>query len=321
MRDSTPHPRPALKLRRLGARRSRFGRYPESRPLPSRLPNPNCVLGWGRGQEAAFLLVREPAPRGGSRRCVTSGERVRRTPAPRGMAALRTWLLRSLTSHLRLRQCVPVVTNSRKRFLLELLRPWHKTVVAGFGVALCAVPVAQKSEPHTLSNEALMRRAVSLVTDSTCTFLSQTTYALIEAITEYTKAVYTLISLYRQYTNLLGKMNSQEEDEVWQVIIGARVEMTSKQQEYLKLETTWMTAVSLSEMAAEAAYQTGADQASITSRNHIQLVKSQVQEVRQLCQKAEAKLAEAQTQELRQKVQEGEEERADQEHEAYLRED
>ncbi|OWK14382.1 hypothetical protein Celaphus_00000356 [Cervus elaphus hippelaphus] len=62
-------------------------------------------------------------------------------------------------------------------------------------------------------------------------------------------------------------MNSQEEDEVWQVIIGARVEvskellalfcMTSKQQEYLKLETTWMTAVSLSEMAAEAAYQTG----------------------------------------------------------------
>lgn len=52
-------------------------------------------------------------------------------------------------------------------------------------------------------------------------------------------------------------MNSQEEDQVWQVIIGARVEMTSKQQEYLRLETTWMTAVGLSEMAAEAAYHTG----------------------------------------------------------------
>ncbi|KAI2568471.1 diablo IAP-binding mitochondrial protein, partial [Homo sapiens] len=77
-----------------------------------------------------------------------------------------------------------------------------------------------------------------------------------EAITEYTKAVYTLTSLYRQYTSLLGKMNSEEEDEVWQVIIGARAEMTSKHQEYLKLETTWMTAVGLSEMAAEAAYQT-----------------------------------------------------------------
>ncbi|PNI57474.1 DIABLO isoform 8 [Pan troglodytes] len=179
----------------------------------------------------------------------------------------------------------------------------------------------QKSEPHSLSSEALMRRAVSLVTDSTSTFLSQTTYALIEAITEYTKAVYTLTSLYRQYTSLLGKMNSEEEDEVWQVIIGARAEMTSKHQEYLKLETTWMTAVGLSEMAAEAAYQTGADQASITTRNHIQLVKLQVEEVHQLSRKAETKLAEAQIEELRQKTQEEGEERAESEQEAYLRED
>lgn len=67
----------------------------------------------------------------------------------------------------------------------------------------------------------------------------------------------------------------------------------------------------------------GADQASITARNHVQLVKSQVQEVRQLCQKAEAKLAEAQTQELRQRAQAGADEPAEQEQaqEAYLRED
>ncbi|XP_073864317.1 diablo IAP-binding mitochondrial protein isoform X7 [Macaca fascicularis] len=142
----------------------------------------------------------------------------------------------------------------------------------------------QKSEPHSLSSEALMRRAVSLVTDSTSTFLSQTTYALIEAITEYTK-------------------------------------MSSKHQEYLKLETTWMTAVGLSEMAAEAAYQTGADQASITARNHIQLVKLQVDEVHQLSRKAETKLAEAQIEELRQKTQEEGEDRAELEQEAYLRED
>ncbi|KAB1255143.1 Diablo-like protein; mitochondrial [Camelus dromedarius] len=178
---------------------------------------------------------------------------------------------------LKYRQRVPVVANVKKRCFSELIKPWHKTVAVGFGVTLCAVPIAQ--------------------------------------------AVYTLISLYRQYTSLLGKMNSQEEDEVWQVIIGARVEMTSKQQEYLKLETTWMTAVSLSEMAAEAAYQTGADQASVTARSHIQLVKSQVQEVRQLSQKAETKLAEAQTEELRQKTQEEGSERAELEQEAYLRED
>ncbi|XP_045882001.1 diablo homolog, mitochondrial isoform X2 [Meles meles] len=215
------------------------------------------------------------------------------------MAALRSWLSRSVASLFRYRQCVPVVANFKKRCFSELIRPWHKTVAVGFGVTLCAVPIAQKLEPHSLSNDALMRRAVSLVTDSTSTFLSQTTYALIEAITEYTK----------------------EEDEVWQVIIGARVEMTSKQQEYLKLETTWLTALGLSEMAAEAAYQTGADQASITARNHIQLVKSQVQEVRQLSQKAETKLAEAQTEELRQKTREEGDERAEPEQEAYLRED
>ncbi|XP_004843945.1 diablo homolog, mitochondrial isoform X2 [Heterocephalus glaber] len=327
MRDTAPHPGPAWKLQRLGATCGGFRRYPEPRPRPPPLPpppplsNPNCVLGRGRGHEAksspSARVGAPPEPSGAA----SLPARARPAAASLGMASLRTLLSRSVASLFRLRQCVPVVANSRKRCWSELLRPWHKTVVAGFGVALCAVPIVQKSEPHSLSNEALMRRAVSLVTDSTSTFLSQTTYALIDAITEYTKAVYTLISLYRQYTNLLGKINSQEEDDVWQVIIGARVEMTSKQQEYLKLETTWMTAVSLSEMAAEAAYQTGADQASITARNHIQLVKSQVQEVRQLCQKAEAKLAEAQTQELHQKAQEDEDEAPDQEHEAYLRED
>ncbi|XP_059977209.1 diablo IAP-binding mitochondrial protein isoform X1 [Lagenorhynchus albirostris] len=237
------------------------------------------------------------------------------------MAALRSWLSRSVAFFYRYKRCVAVAADCEKRRFSGLIRPWHKSVAAGFGVTLCAVPIAQKPEPHSLSNDALTRRAVSLVTDSTSTFLSQTTYALIEAITEYTKAVYTLSSLYRQYTSLLGKMNSQEEDAVWQVIIGARVEMTSKQQEYLKLETTWMTAVSLSEMAAEAAYQTGADQASVTARSHIQLVRSQVQEVRQLSQKAETKLAEAQTEELRQKTQEEGDERAEPEQEAYLRED
>ncbi|XP_026542623.1 diablo homolog, mitochondrial isoform X2 [Notechis scutatus] len=156
----------------------------------------------------------------------------------------------------------------------------------------------RKHDPGSLSNESLIRRAVSLVTDSTGTLLSQTTYALIDALTEYTTAVYTLVSLYQKYTHLLGKMNSKEEDAVWQVIIGARVEMTSKQQEYLKLESRWMTALRLSEMAAEAAYQSGADQASVSTHNHIQLVKTQVHEARQLSQKAETQLAEAQTEEL-----------------------
>uniref|UniRef100_G1MZJ6 Direct IAP-binding protein with low pI n=1 Tax=Meleagris gallopavo TaxID=9103 RepID=G1MZJ6_MELGA len=196
------------------------------------------------------------------------------------------------------RHGLPALTSSSRRCLPGGAWWWHGAVGAGLGAALCAVPVVEKQNSASLSNDALIKRAVSLVTDSTSTLLSQTTYALIEALTEYTKAVYTLVSLYKQYTNLLGKMNSDEVDAVWQVVIGARVDMTTKQQEYLRLESSWMTALRLSEMAAEAAYQSGADQASVTARSHIQLIKSQVQEVRQLSQKAETKLAEAQTEEL-----------------------
>lgn len=47
--------------------------------------------------------------------------------------------------------------------------------------------VFQQQNVISLSNDALIKRAVSLVTDSTSTLLSQTTYALIEALTEYTK--------------------------------------------------------------------------------------------------------------------------------------
>ncbi|KFQ88728.1 hypothetical protein N337_07440, partial [Phoenicopterus ruber ruber] len=197
------------------------------------------------------------------------------------------------------RQSFPVLGSTRRRCLSGVNGRWHQMVGVGLGVALCAVPVVEKQNSVSLSNDALIKRAVSLVTDSTSTLLSQTTYALIEALTEYTKAVYTLVSLYKQYANLLGKMNSEEVDAVWQVVIGARVDVSNHlPSEYLRLESSWMTALRLSEMAAEAAYQSGADQASVTARSHIQLVKSQVQEVRQLSQKAETKLAEAQSEEL-----------------------
>ncbi|KFW73958.1 hypothetical protein N336_10833, partial [Phalacrocorax carbo] len=192
------------------------------------------------------------------------------------------------------RQSFPVLANIRRRCLSGTNGRWQQMV--GVGVALCAVPVVEKQNSASLSNDALIKRAVSLVTDSTSTLLSQTTYALIEALTEYTKAVYTLVSLYKQYANLLGKMNSEEVDAVWQVVIGARVDVSNHLPSVL--ESSWMTALRLSEMAAEAAYQSGADQASVTARSHIQLLKSQVQEVRQLSQKAETKLAEAQTEEL-----------------------
>ncbi|XP_060641967.2 diablo IAP-binding mitochondrial protein isoform X1 [Anolis sagrei] len=225
------------------------------------------------------------------------------------------------------RQSRPLLAPLRNRCASGLRGPWSKAAALGLGATLAAIPITQKHDPGFLSNEALIRRAASLVTDSTGTLLSQTTYALIEALTEYTTAVYTLVSLYQKYAHLIGKMNSKEEDAVWQVIIGARVEMTAKQQEYLKLESRWMTALRLSEMAAEAAYQSGADQASVGTHNHIQLVRTQIQEARQLSQKAESKLAEVQTEELM-KLKEEEalaaarrQASVEEAEEAYLRED
>ncbi|KAM4809620.1 diablo IAP-binding mitochondrial protein [Rhinophrynus dorsalis] len=197
------------------------------------------------------------------------------------------------------RQCLPSV--GKKGYLKRLITSWHKSLPVGVWTSLCAIPVGQRSEP-TLSNESLIKRAVSLVTDSTGTFLSQTTYALIESLTEYTTAVYTLISLQQKYTALLDKMNPNEENAIWQVIIGARVQMKNLQEQYLKYESNWQRAVKLSEMAAEAAYQAGADQASVTVRNQIQLVQTQVQEIRELALMAEVQLAASQTEEIRRTI-------------------
>lgn len=44
-------------------------------------------------------------------------------------------------------------------------------------------------EQDKVSHEALIRRASSLVTDSANTFLSQTTLALVDSITQYTKVL------------------------------------------------------------------------------------------------------------------------------------
>ncbi|MED6243533.1 hypothetical protein ATANTOWER_021899, partial [Ataeniobius toweri] len=52
------------------------------------------------------------------------------------------------------------------------------------GGRLCAVPFKQV---ENLSHDSLVRRAASLVTDSSSTFLSQVTLALIDAVTEYAK--------------------------------------------------------------------------------------------------------------------------------------
>ncbi|XP_077149258.1 diablo IAP-binding mitochondrial protein [Ranitomeya variabilis] len=194
-----------------------------------------------------------------------------------------------------LRQSNP---NLYRRHVCNIFKgSWRQVLSVGLGTSLCAIPVGQRSEP-ALSNESLIKRAASLVADSTQTLLSQTTYALLESITEYTTAVYTLLSLQKKYTSLLDKISSSEDSAICQVIIGARVQMKKLREEYQKYEASWSRAVSLSELAAEAAYQAGADHVSVTVRNHIQLVQIQVQETRELAVKAESLLAASQSEEI-----------------------
>ncbi|MGH0170984.1 UNVERIFIED_CONTAM: hypothetical protein FKN15_002271 [Acipenser sinensis] len=199
--------------------------------------------------------------------------------------------------------------------------------------------ILQKSED--LTHEALIKRAVSLVTNSANTYLSQTTLALVDTLTEYTKALYTLISIQKRYVGLIGKLSPNEEDAIWQLVIRSRVEVNEKQEDckrfesnwmnavnlseraaeaayvagmYSKkvnekqedckrFESNWMNAVNLSERAAEAAYVAGADQASVFARSHLQMSQTQVEEARQLSLKAERMLAEVQVDEIRRTAQ------------------
>lgn len=154
--------------------------------------------------------------------------------------------------------------------------------------ALCAVPFTQK--PESLSHEELVRRASSLVTDSTNTFLSQTTLALLDSLTSYTKVINNLMTLHKQYVASIKKLSPADEDAIWQVILRQRQEVMERQKDCKRFESCWMTAINLSEMAAEAAFNAGADQASVTVQTNLHVARSQVKHVQQLSEEAEKQL-------------------------------
>uniref|UniRef100_G3PBK4 Direct IAP-binding protein with low pI n=1 Tax=Gasterosteus aculeatus aculeatus TaxID=481459 RepID=G3PBK4_GASAC len=187
--------------------------------------------------------------------------------------------LRKVTTCLRLlRSSAPVLFSIRKPAVHKAVK-WTSIVYTGVasltvGGGLCAVPFKQV---ENLSHDSLIKRAASLVTDSSSTFLSQTSLALVDAITEYSKAVHTLIALQKRYLQSLEKLSPAEEDTIWQVIIGQRSQIRDRQDECKRFESTWVSAVRLCETAAEAAYISGAEHAAITVRSNIQVAQSQVE--------------------------------------------
>ncbi|XP_024133787.1 diablo homolog, mitochondrial [Oryzias melastigma] len=224
------------------------------------------------------------------------------------------------------RSSVRVLFNGFKPTLRKRSR-WTNVLTSGVasvavGGGLCAVPFKQVDN---LSYDSLIKRAASLATDSSNSFLSQTTLALIEAVTEYAKAVYTLVSLQQRYLEALGKLTRAEEDAVWQAIIGQRARVSDTKEECRRLESIWSTAVTLCETAAEAAYVSGAEHACVMAKTNIQVAQSQVEEVQRTSLDADKKLAETKVMEVERMAQHAASlQSSDNEEdvpEAYLRED
>ncbi|XP_029373153.1 diablo homolog, mitochondrial-like [Echeneis naucrates] len=229
--------------------------------------------------------------------------------------------------------CVRVLSSSEgdlfigRKPAVQKSGEWTNTAhtrIAPLGAArgMYTVPVPQQVE--NLSHDALIRRAASVVTDSSSTFLSQTTLALIDTLTDYSKAVHTRIAVQKRYLASLGKITPAEEALLQQAINGQRTEVSNRLNECKRFESSWINAVNLCKLAAEAAHNSGAEHACITVRTNIQVAKLQVDEAQKLSADAEMKLAETKVEEIQRKAEYAASFDSSEEHEvheAYLRED
>ncbi|XP_078669302.1 diablo IAP-binding mitochondrial protein-like [Branchiostoma floridae x Branchiostoma belcheri] len=151
----------------------------------------------------------------------------------------------------------------------------------------------QPPDPSTLTHQYLMKSAAAMTVDSAITLLSQTTMAIIHLEQEYAKIVSTLTSLLEYETLVLG---NPAEERVSQLIIQQRVELEDKRRELQNIEVALVAVQRLIESAAEAAYQTGAEAATVAAQERLQLAQNQIELVRTESRQADQKLNQLQTQ-------------------------
>ncbi|KAM9801688.1 diablo IAP-binding mitochondrial protein-like [Neosynchiropus ocellatus] len=254
------------------------------------------------------------------RQCSTCGRRA-------AGALLKTELLHSTKTR---GVCTRLLSNSEKILFSKShsleFAGWKdahtSSVSSNLNQSLYAVPFTQQVE--NLSHDSLIKRAASVVTDSSNTFLSQATLAFIDTLTDHSKVVHRLIALQRRYLSSVGKMTPAEEDSLKQVVNGQRQEVRDSRDECKRYESMWTHAVNLCKMSAESAYMSGAVQACLTVRTNIQMAQSQVEEAQKMSAKADKRLAEIKVEEIQRMAEyaasfdSGEEMEI---HEAYLRED
>ncbi|KAG7239917.1 hypothetical protein INR49_028159 [Caranx melampygus] len=236
-------------------------------------------------------------------------------------------VLRGVAACIRIRSSSEGVLFSRRKPGVQDSGEWTNTAhmsITSLSAArgLCAVPFTEKVK--NLSHDSLVRRAASVMTDSSSTFLSQTSSALIDALSEYSKAVHTRIALQKRYLASLGKLTPAEEDFLWEAINGQRAEASDRLNDCKRFESSWINAVNLCKLAAEAAYTSGAEHASITVRTNIQVAQSHVEEAQKLSADTDKKLAETKVEEIQRMAEYAasfEDSEEHEVHEAYLRED
>ncbi|XP_037123951.1 diablo homolog, mitochondrial-like [Syngnathus acus] len=179
-------------------------------------------------------------------------------------------------------------------------------------------------QAEQLTHAALIGRATSLVADGTGTLLSQSTFALVDALHGYAEAVHTRIALQRRFLISLGKVSPADEDALQRAISQQKAQVSQHLDQCKRFESTWIKAVDLCQMTAEAASASGSEQASVILTANVQLARSHTQRAREAAAAADKKLAETKVDEIQRMAEYASSlEDADELeiHEAYLRED
>ncbi|XP_013397227.1 diablo homolog, mitochondrial [Lingula anatina] len=147
----------------------------------------------------------------------------------------------------------------------------------------------QTVNPVHLSHPYLIRNAAVSSVDAATTLLTQIVTALLQAQKEYIEAVSHLLTVMEANLKVLG--NPAAEQQVWDMIMEARVNMNEKAMARQELETLYAFTEKLLNSAAEAAYAAGAEYASIAASERIYSAQTQLKVIREQSKDATLKLA------------------------------
>uniref|UniRef100_UPI00358E5C3A diablo IAP-binding mitochondrial protein n=1 Tax=Myxine glutinosa TaxID=7769 RepID=UPI00358E5C3A len=210
-----------------------------------------------------------------------------------------------MSAFLRIQRCRSAFLQHRFKPLLSWSNARHamgrlgRTLALSGSMAWCAVPVLPEFNTPDLSQSTMIKRAAALAIDAASTLLTQAGLAFMDAQQDYAKAISMLLSLYKRYTELSSRLSAAEDEAVRRLILEARTELVEKKQTCDSRAMVWAAAEKLVEAASEAAFQAGAEQASLLARTHLDAVHSHVESSVREVTEAQSMLAKVQATEIR----------------------